>query len=51
MYWAASCGGCEIAVLNVHEGILDVDANFEVVFWPVAMDARILIHRGTVVLE
>jgi F420-non-reducing hydrogenase small subunit len=40
MYWAASCGGCEIAVLNVHEGILDVDANFEVVFWPVAMDAK-----------
>ena len=19
MYWAASCGGCEIAVLNIHE--------------------------------
>ncbi|KAB2903616.1 MAG: oxidoreductase [Anaerolineae bacterium] len=41
MYWAASCGGCEIAVLNIHEKILDVDANFEVVFWPVAMDAKI----------
>lgn len=40
MYWAASCGGCEIAVLNIHEKILDFDANFEVVFWPVAMDAK-----------
>ena len=40
MYWAASCGGCEIAVLNTGEKILDVDANFEVVFWPVAMDAK-----------
>ncbi len=40
MYWAAACGGCEIAVLNIHEGILDVDANFDVVFWPVAMDAK-----------
>jgi F420-non-reducing hydrogenase small subunit len=40
MYWAASCGGCEIAVLNISEKILDVDANFEVVFWPVAMDAK-----------
>ena len=40
MYWAASCGGCEIAVLNTHEKILDVDANFEVAFWPVAMDAK-----------
>ena len=40
MYWAASCGGCEIAVLNTHEKILDVDANFDVVFWPVAMDTK-----------
>jgi F420-non-reducing hydrogenase small subunit len=40
MYWAASCGGCEIAVLNTHEKILDVDANFDIVFWPVAMDAK-----------
>jgi len=40
MYWAASCGGCEIAVLNINEKILDVDANFDVAFWPVAMDAK-----------
>ena len=40
MYWAAGCGGCEIAVLNTHEGLLQVDANFDVVFWPVAMDAK-----------
>lgn len=40
MYWAASCGGCEIAVLNTNEKILDVDANFEIAFWPVAMDAK-----------
>jgi F420-non-reducing hydrogenase small subunit len=40
MYWAAGCGGCEIAVLNIGEKLLDVDANFDVVFWPVAMDAK-----------
>lgn len=40
MYWAASCGGCEIAVLNIYEKILDVDAAFDVVFWPVAMDTK-----------
>jgi F420-non-reducing hydrogenase small subunit len=40
MYWSGSCGGCEISVLNTHEKILEVDANFEVVFWPVAMDAK-----------
>ena len=40
MSWAAPCGGCESAVVNINEKILDFDANFEVVFWPVAMDAK-----------
>lgn len=40
MYWAAACGGCEIAVLNTGEKILDIDAAFDVAFWPVAMDAK-----------
>ncbi len=40
MYWAASCGGCEIAVLNIAENILVVDSVFDVVFWPVAMDFK-----------
>lgn len=40
MYWAASCGGCEIAVLNIGEKILEVDANFEIAFWPVAIDVK-----------
>lgn len=40
MYWAAACGGCEIATINMNEKILDFDANFEVVFWPVAADAK-----------
>ena len=40
MYWASSCGGCEIAVLNIGEKILDVDAIFDVVFWPVAADFK-----------
>ena len=40
MYWAASCGGCDIAVLNINERILEVDAAFDVVFWPAVMDAK-----------
>jgi F420-non-reducing hydrogenase small subunit len=40
MYWAASCGGCEIAVLNIGDHLLDVDAAFDVVFWPVAADFK-----------
>jgi len=40
MYWAAACGGCEIAVLNIGDKILDVDAAFDIVFWPVATDFK-----------
>jgi F420-non-reducing hydrogenase small subunit len=46
MYWAASCGGCEIAVLNIHEKILDVDAVFDLAFWPVAADFKYQDVRG-----
>lgn len=40
LYWAASCGGCEIAVLDIQEKILDVANTFDIVFWPVAMDFK-----------
>jgi F420-non-reducing hydrogenase small subunit len=40
LYWAASCGGCEIAVLDIQEKILDVANAFDIVFWPVAMDFK-----------
>ena len=40
LYWAASCGGCEIAVLDIQEKILEVDKAFDIVFWPVAMDFK-----------
>lgn len=40
MYWAASCGGCEIATLNIHEKILAVDEIFDIAFWPVAADFK-----------
>ena len=39
-YWAASCGGCEVAVLDVNEKILDVVAAADIVFWPVAIDIK-----------
>jgi len=39
-YWAASCGGCEIAVLDLNEKILDVIKIADIVFWPVAMDVK-----------
>ncbi len=39
-YWAASCGGCEIAVLDIDEKILDVIEIADILFWPVAMDFK-----------
>jgi len=39
-YWTASCGGCEIAVLDIDEKILDVVEKADVVFWPVAIDIK-----------
>ena len=39
-YWCASCGGCEEAVVDLAEGILDVVAAVEIVFWPVALDFK-----------
>jgi len=39
-YWAASCGGCEIAVLDMDEKILDVVSIADILFWPVAMDFK-----------
>ena len=41
LYWAASCGGCEISVLAIDEKILDVAAAFDIVLWPVAIDAKV----------
>lgn len=40
LYWAASCGGCEIAIVELREKILDLDAAAEILFWPVALDYK-----------
>lgn len=40
LYWAASCGGCEMAILELYEKILDVAAAADILFWPVAIDAK-----------
>lgn len=40
LYWASSCGGCDIATLAIGEKILDVAAAADIVFWPVALDFK-----------
>jgi F420-non-reducing hydrogenase small subunit len=41
LYWCASCGGCEEAVVDLAEKILDVVNLVDIVFWPVAMDYKV----------
>jgi len=40
-YWCASCGGCEEAVVDLNEAILDVVEAVDIAFWPVAMDFKV----------
>ncbi|MDO8568910.1 MAG: hypothetical protein Q7R57_09410 [Dehalococcoidales bacterium] len=40
IYWAASCGGCEVAVLDTNEKILDIANLVDIVLWPVALDFK-----------
>jgi F420-non-reducing hydrogenase small subunit len=41
LYWAASCGGCEIAVLGIDDKILQVADAFDIVLWPCVIDAKV----------
>ena len=40
VYWAASCGGCCVSVLDVHEKLFDVVAAADLLFWPIALDTK-----------
>jgi len=39
-YWCASCGGCEEAVVDLAEQLLEVADAVDIVFWPVALDTK-----------
>jgi F420-non-reducing hydrogenase small subunit len=41
LYWAASCGGCEIAVLGIDDKILQVAEAYDIVFWPCVLDGKV----------
>lgn len=40
IYWAASCGGCDVSLLDIDEQILDVAAKVDFVLWPCATDTK-----------
>jgi F420-non-reducing hydrogenase small subunit len=41
LYWCASCGGCEEAVVDLAERVLDLVGLVDIVFWPVALDYKL----------
>ena len=40
LYWGAACGGCDVAVLDTNEFILDVAAVADIRMWPIAVDGK-----------
>lgn len=45
-FWCASCGGCEEAIVDLNEKILDVVKVVDIVFWPVALDFKFSHLKG-----
>jgi len=40
IYWAASCGGCDVAVVELGLRLLTLIEKAEILFWPAAMDFK-----------
>jgi len=40
VYWATSCGGCDVAIVDLCEDILSVVEVADIVFWPCALDFK-----------
>lgn len=40
LYWGAGCGGCDVAVLDTDEFILDIAAAADIRLWPIATDGK-----------
>lgn len=40
MYWAGTCGGCDVSVLDTHERILTIVEAADILFWPIATDFK-----------
>lgn len=41
VYWAADCGGCSVALLDINEKILEVGEAADIVFWPMTTDFKV----------
>lgn len=38
--WLGSCGGCDEAIVDINEALLDVAAAVDIVLWPIALDYK-----------
>lgn len=41
LYWGAGCGGCDVAVLDTNEFVLELAKVADLRFWPIAVDAKV----------
>lgn len=40
VYWSASCGGCDVSLLDTEEKLLTLAEHADIVYWPVALDFK-----------
>ncbi len=40
MYWASSCGGCDVSLLEIAEHLLELIEAADIVFWPCVADFK-----------
>ena len=40
IYWAAGCGGCDVAILDTKEKVLEIGQIADIVLWPIATDHK-----------
>jgi F420-non-reducing hydrogenase small subunit len=40
IYWGAACGGCDVAILDAHEKLLEIADKADIYLWPLAMDFK-----------
>jgi F420-non-reducing hydrogenase small subunit len=38
--WLGACGGCDEAIVDLNEALVEVAGNVDIVFWPIAMDLK-----------
>ncbi len=40
IYWGAACGGCDVAILDAHEKLLEIADKADIYLWPIATDFK-----------